>query len=235
MAQHHPDQCQRGNAAHQLAAKIASLTPGDGDHLDKPSGPSFKPLALEKFSAPNHAENSAALKGKQLAFFTDNAAPCYIVGKSRGPVLENTKHAEVATPTVKRGFVMPKFFGLVRPLAPSFMVSGGMGISVRTAARLRACFQHPVHLLRLKTQLVESLIHAGTKSMTTSQTAIRTAAPSASTPDPIALHIKAMNCLSICRSLLTANEPMYLFALNHLAAAQQAIEALRTHELSQKG
>ena len=155
--------------------------------------------------------------------------------KPKGPVLENTKHAEVAPPTVKRGFVMPKLFGLVRPLAPSFMVTGGMGISVRTAARLRACFQHPVHLLRLKTQHVESLIHAGTKSMTTSQTAIRTAAPSASTPDPIALQIKAMNCLSICRSLLTANEPMYLFALNHLATAQQAIEALRTHELSQKG
>lgn len=179
---------------------------------------------------------SSSLKGKQPVIFTDSAAPCYIGDKSKGPVLENTKHAEVVAPTVKRGFVMPKFYGLVRPLAPlSFMVTGGMGISVRTAARLRACFQHPVHLLRLKTQFVEPLIHAGTKSMTTSQTAICTAAPSASTTDPIALHIKALNCLSICRALLTANEPMYLFALNQLSTAQQAIEALRTYELSQKG
>ena len=162
-------------------------------------------------------------------------ATCYIGSKSKGPVLENTKHAEVAAPTVKRGFVMPKFFGSVRPLAWSFMVTGGMGISARTAARLRACFQHPVHLLRLKTQFVESLIHAGTKSMTSSKTAICKVAPSASVADPIALHIKAMNCLSICRALLTANEPMYLFALNHLATAQQAIEALRIHEIGQEG
>lgn len=72
-------------------------------------------------------------------------------GKPRGPVLENTKLEEVATPTIKRGFVTPKFWGLVR-LHRSPMVTGGMGLPVRMAARLRACFQHPVHLLRLKTQ-----------------------------------------------------------------------------------
>lgn len=181
------------------------------------------------------ANRRTGLEGKQWPHFAGSVHPCYIGCKSKGSVLENTQHAEVAAPTVKRGFVMPKFFGSVRPLALSLMVTGGMGISVRTAARLRACFQHPVHLLRLKTQFVESLIHAGTKSMSISQTAICTAAPSASAPDPIALHIKAMNCLSICRALLTANEPMYLFALNHLATAQQAIEALRTHEISQEG
>ena len=167
--------------------------------------------------------------------YAKQCTACYIGGKPKGPVFETTTKPEVATPTVKRGFVMPKFLGLVRLFASSLMVTGGMGISVRTAARLRACFQHPVHLLRLKTQFVESLIHAGTKSMTSSKTAICKAAPSASVPDPIALHIKAMNCLSICRALLTANEPMYLFALNHLATAQQAIEALRIHEISQEG
>ncbi|MEG1282523.1 MAG: hypothetical protein RSD57_18975, partial [Comamonas sp.] len=38
----------------------------------------------------------------------------YTICKLRGPVLQNTKSEEVATPTVKRGFVTPKFWGLVR-------------------------------------------------------------------------------------------------------------------------
>ena len=71
----------------------------------------------------------------------------YTAAKPRGPMLENIKHAEVATPTVKRGFVSSKFWGLVRLHWPR-MVSGGMGLPARMAARLRTCFQHPVHLLR---------------------------------------------------------------------------------------
>ena len=35
--------------------------------------------------------------------------------KPKGPVLQNTKSKAVATPTDKRGFVTPKFWGLVRP------------------------------------------------------------------------------------------------------------------------
>ena len=73
--------------------------------------------------------------------------------KPKGPVLQNTIDSEVAAPTVKRGFVMLKFRGLAR-LHRSPMVTGGMGISVRTAARLNPCFEHPVHLMRFKTQTV---------------------------------------------------------------------------------
>ena len=85
-----------------------------------------------------------------------------IAPKPRGPglispVLENTKPVEVAAPTFKRGFVLPKFWGLVRLHWPH-MVSGGMGVSAKTAARLQACFQHPAHLLRLKTQTVDFLV-----------------------------------------------------------------------------
>ena len=46
------------------------------------------------------------------------------------------------------------------------------------------------------------------------------------TPDPIALHMQALNSLSRCKAMLTAREPMYGFALQDLAAAQQAIAAL---------
>ena len=50
-------------------------------------------------------------------------------------------------------------------------------------------------------------------------------------PDPIALHMQALNCLSHCKAMLTANEPMYGFALQDLAAAQQAIAALQSIDL----
>ena len=45
-------------------------------------------------------------------------------------------------------------------------------------------------------------------------------------PDPIALHMEAVNSLARCRACLTANEPMYLFAQQYLQTAQQAVAAL---------
>ncbi|MFC4473167.1 hypothetical protein [Comamonas denitrificans] len=43
--------------------------------------------------------------------------------------------------------------------------------------------------------------------------------------------MEALNCLSRCKAMLTANEPMYGFALQDLAAAQQAIAALQSIDL----
>ena len=60
-------------------------------------------------------------------------------------------------------------------------------------------------------------------------------APTTGTPDPIQLHMQAMNSLSRCKAMLTANEPMYLFAQKFLAEAQQAIEALSALELKLEG
>ena len=54
----------------------------------------------------------------------------------------------------------------------------------------------------------------------------------ADTPNAIKLHMQAMNSLANCRALITAAEPCYLFALNQLAAAQKAIEALSTIDLT---
>ena len=48
----------------------------------------------------------------------------YTARKPRGPVLENTNHAEVATPTVKRGFVTPKFWGRCPSIAPPWFRAG---------------------------------------------------------------------------------------------------------------
>jgi len=45
-------------------------------------------------------------------------------------------------------------------------VSGGMAGAVTPGARLWTCFQHPAHLLRLKTQMVALESHKGAKRMT---------------------------------------------------------------------
>lgn len=52
----------------------------------------------------------------------------------------------------------------------------------------------------------------------------------ATSPDPIQLHIQAVNSLARCRAMLLANEPMYGFAQQHLEAAKQALTALQAIE-----
>ena len=59
----------------------------------------------------------------------------------------------------------------------------------------------------------------------TASASVQSAAASTSS-DSILLHTQALNSLSRCKAMLLANEPMYLFAQNALAEAQQAIEAL---------
>lgn len=51
-------------------------------------------------------------------------------------------------------------------------------------------------------------------------------------PDPIALHMQALNSLSRCKAMLTANEPLYLSAQQWLAQAQQAIADLQAFDQS---
>lgn len=55
------------------------------------------------------------------------------------------------------------------------------------------------------------------------------------TPDPIQLHMQALNSLSRCKAMLTAREPMYLFAQQLLAEAQQAIATLQSIDLNPEG
>jgi len=48
------------------------------------------------------------------------------------------------------------------------------------------------------------------------------------TPDPIALHMQALNSLSRCKAVLMAPQPGYLSAQQWLAQAQQAIADLQS-------
>ena len=111
----------------------------------------------------------------------------YTAAKPRGPVLENTFSEAVAILTEKQDFVSSKFWGLVRLHWPR-MVSGGMGLPARMAARLRTCFQHPVHLLRLKTQTVALVTPEGAKTMTK---------PQGTKPTPHQLFADAVNAASM--------------------------------------
>lgn len=58
----------------------------------------------------------------------------------------------------------------------------------------------------------------------------RTAATS---PDPVQLHMQAVNDLARCKAMLCAREPMYLYAQQYLDSAQQAVAALRAIETNQ--
>ena len=158
----------------------------------------------------------------------------YNAHKPKGPVLQNTLSEAVATPTDKRGFVTSRFWA-VRTFAHRFMVMGGMGLPARMAARLRTCFEHPVHLLRFKTQMVGSLIPEGTQTMTAITQAGHSAAaslPTTGTPDLIQLHAEAHNALNMAVFYLrqpAANVP------GARRKAIQALAALRGLSLSLEG
>ena len=120
----------------------------------------------------------------------------YTAPKPRGPVLENTFSEAVAILTEKQDFVSSKFWGLVRLHWPR-MVSGGMGLPARMAARLRTCFQHPVHPLRLKTQTVALVTPEGAKTMTHVTQGRTTPTPATSAPHPHQLFADAVNAASM--------------------------------------
>lgn len=119
-------------------------------------------------------------------------------------VLQNTFGYEVAAPTVKRGFVMPKFRGSVQQHPP--MVAGKMGLSVRLAARRIPCFEHLAHPLRFKTQTVVSKSRYGALTMP-KLALVRPAAPitlstTDANPEAIHLHMAAVNGLAAALHIL---------------------------------
>lgn len=154
--------------------------------------------------------------------------------KPKGPVLENTFGKAVATPTDKRGFVTPKF----RECWPAstHMVTGGMGLSARLAARLYPCFQHPAHPLRLKTQTVASESRKGALTMPQAFALVRPAAHTTQaandaaitpTPDAIRLHMLAVNGLAEALHTLRGTDMALADIHRAIARAQRGTTALK--------
>jgi len=96
-----------------------------------------------------------------------NPRPCHNPLNPKGPVLENTFSISVCNPQRNAGFChvhIRRWRVCVHPT-----ITDGMGLSVRLAACLIACFQHPVHPSCLKTgRVVFSRLDQEQKFMTDS-------------------------------------------------------------------
>lgn len=175
--------------------------------------------------------NTTWLKSKPSPFHC-RRTPWHNRAKSKDPVRKNTTLEEVATPTYKRGFVMPKFWGLVR-LHYSPMVTGCGGAYPQGLPHVfeRVLNHHtpPVARKNANGGSLDSL--EGIQTMTaTTQQASRCAAPAQA--DPIQLHADAHNALNMAVFYLRqpqANVP------GARRKAIQALSALRNLSLSLEG
>lgn len=147
---------------------------------------------------------------------------CYIHSKPRGSVRKNTTSTAFATPNEKRGFVMPKFLGLVRPRASVQWLRGMVGATrkgVRTAVDVFLTTM--LHPLRVRTQTVAFLSPTGAKTMTANTMATSaTTAPTTGNLDPIQLHAAAHNALNM--AVFYLRQPQ----ANTAAARRKAVQAL---------
>ena len=151
----------------------------------------------------------------------------YTAPKPRGPVRKNTTSKAFATPNDKRGFVMPKFLGLVRLRASVQWLRGMVGATrkgVRTA--LDVFLTTMLHPLRVRTQTVVLLNPKGTKTMTKPQGRIAPALATSATPAQAhQLFADACNCAAMARwytqrgniAAATRKARQHLAALRQLA------------------
>ena len=160
------------------------------------------------------------LKSK-LSPFHFCCTPWHNRAKPRGPVTQKHQSVEVATPTCKRGFVMPKFLGLVCSRASPLMVTGRGGAYPQGLPHgYGRVFDHHAPPYVLKNANGGFLHPVGAKTMTAITTASSASTPAQGTSDPIQLHAEAHNALNMAVFYLrqpTANVP---------GARRKAIRAL---------
>ncbi len=174
---------------------------------------------------------AAFLAGAALAVLATACSPAYaqpadrgtIAPKPRGPVIETTISEAVAAPTEKRGFVSPKFSRCRH--SGIGMVSGGMGLPVRMAARLRTCVSTSRPPAAIETANGGFLVTPeGAKTMTATPVAsasARTPTTNAPTEEERAYALlQALSSASLAR--------LYLHKNNVPAARRQAVLLLKT-------
>ena len=172
---------------------------------------------------------AAFLAGAALAVLATACSPAYagaghgtIAPKPKGPVCEDTFSEAVAAPTEKRGFVSSEFSRCRH--SGIGMVSGGMGLPVRMAARLRTCLQHPAHPLRVKTQTVALVTPEGAKTMT----ATPVASAAARTPIQTAPSTSEAQAVALLQATSDATmAKLYLAKGNIPAARRKAVQLLK--------
>ena len=156
--------------------------------------------------------------------FQNCCMPCYSACKPKGPVRKNTILGEVAAPTCKRGFVTPKFWGLVR-LRHSPMVTGRGGAYPQGLPHDsgRVLNHHAPPNARKNANGGLPLLPGGAKTMPAITQASRRAAPlmpTTGTTDPIQLHADAHNALNM--AVFYLRQPQ----ANLPGARRKAIQAL---------
>ena len=142
--------------------------------------------------------------------------------KAKAPVLENTFGQAVATPTDKRGFVIPKFLGLVRLHWFRMVYGHGGGYPQGRPHGLSRVFNHHAHPLRVKTQRVVLKSQPGAPTMhPTTSASVRVTTPTTGKShqfDPIQLHVDAVNACAMAS--------YYTRKGNHAGAARKAVQAV---------
>lgn len=146
---------------------------------------------------------------------------CYIATSPKGLVRKNTFESAVATSTVKRGFVVPKFLGLVRLRASVQWLWGMVGATRKGVRMADSMFLTTMlHPMRVRTQKVVPLSQSGAKTMTAITSASCATTPAQGTPDPIQLHAQAHNALNMACYYLRQPQA------NTAAARRKAVQAL---------
>jgi hypothetical protein len=114
---------------------------------------------------------------------TCTAAPRYgtIHTKPKGPVRRNTQSVEVATPTVKRGFVMPEFLGHGHHDRTRMVYGHGVGYQQCCPHGYGRVSNRHAHPLRVETQPVV-LYPVGAKTMQQVNLLARNTAPTKAAP-----------------------------------------------------
>ena len=157
-----------------------------------------------------------------LHTFTAGAGRGTIHTKAKAPVCRNTFGQAVATPTDKRGFVIPKFWGLVRLHWFRMVYGHGGGYPQGHPRGLSRVFNHHAHPLRVKTQRVVLKSRQGAPTMhPTTSASVRVTTPTTGKShqfDPIQLHVDAVNACAMAS--------YYTRKGNHAGAARKAVQAV---------
>ena len=138
--------------------------------------------------------------------------------KAKAPVCDDTFGQAVATPTDKRGFAMPKLWGLVRLHLSQAVYGRGGGYPQGRPHGLSRVTNHHAHPLRVVAQRVVPKSRQGATTMRPSHTASRSAAPTPTAFDPVALHFEAVNACAMAR--------WYAARYEHTKAARKAVQAV---------
>ena len=145
--------------------------------------------------------------------------------KAKAPARKNAFGQAVATPTDKRGFVIPKFWGLVRLHLSQAVYGHGGGYPQGRPHGLSRVLNHHAHPLRVRTQRVvpKSRQGATMHHITVASASARTPATlptTGNTPtlDTVALHFEAVNACAMAR--------WYAARHQHAAAARKSVQAL---------